>query len=388
MHQTPNPLKTETRRGDSHFKRGVPPRILLSQVRNTVPFLFEGPEPTDPHLSLLRRVDSQLAATEGDIELGHAGYFRLCLSAHHATVASYVPTDVDNQIRFTLWDPGLPVETTIAMAETVEESAAWDARKMATRWQPSPLDAGYLSGHIGEWLSTAVAAYGALKRKVPDAAQEMLGLIEACVQRHSAIYAEFRKRGDGVSMLMAATTIAHNLGDLDRVIDMWALAETDPLRAKLYKAAHGTAWPQLKHAGDLNKAYMAVHAHRHFPLREPRGLRRSVALLMPINPFLDTWGATVGKSAALQPEDVGEIVEALAHGFTRLVDFGYARALAGIEQSFPGGLNNLGNYLPAKVLRAIKSGPIRTASSVSRQRFEEQMANRALQFNPANHPGK
>src|SRR5262249_8642334 len=154
-------------------------------------------------------------------------YYHLCLAAHHATVASYVPTDVDNQIRFKLWDPTLSPPVVRAMAAHVESSLDWDCRPGSTRWIPAATGDGDVSGHPGEGFSTSVAAYAALRRKDPEAAAVMAGLIDGEMRRQAQNFTEFKRRGDGVSLLKTAAILAHNLGDFDRVADMWMLADDD-----------------------------------------------------------------------------------------------------------------------------------------------------------------
>src|SRR5438046_876031 len=102
--------------------RGVSPSILLAQTKNTVPFIFDrdfltAPARENSYLHALLELDKSVTALarSGDAgtplktspQLTHSQYFELCLAAHHATVASFVPTDVDNQIRFRLWHPAL-----------------------------------------------------------------------------------------------------------------------------------------------------------------------------------------------------------------------------------------------------------------------------------------
>ena len=145
------------------------------------------------------------------------------------------------------------------------------------------MDDGILTGHLGEWFSTAVAAYGALRRKDPDRAAAMAALIDEEMVRQARIFEAFKRAGDGVNLLKSATILAHNLGDFDRVVDMWALDADDPLR-RWYKAGHEAGREKaLKQAGDLNKALMAIHSHRHFPLREPKALRRAVPAQFPLD---------------------------------------------------------------------------------------------------------
>src|SRR4051812_24122274 len=98
--------------------RGIAPKLLLEQVVNTASFALDpGFHPGLPYLDVLRR-ERETPSTE----IGPVPYFRLSVSAHFTTVATYVPTDVDNQIRFKLWDPTLAVEPILEMADWVEQA--------------------------------------------------------------------------------------------------------------------------------------------------------------------------------------------------------------------------------------------------------------------------
>jgi hypothetical protein len=381
------------------FPRGIAPQILLAQVRNTVPFLFEqGSEDFDraPYLQTLREMARRPAA---ELEtLSHFDYFKLCVSAHFGTVSSFVPTDVDNQIRFRLWSPQLPLETTGEMARLVLEARNWDLTVISERLVRGPSTGRVLSGMHGEWFSIAAAAYCATRKKAPELAAELDRAIRAELLQEAETFAEFARARDGVGLLKAATTIAHNLGDLDRVMDQWNLEDEDPLRVDCYKTGHADqALPKdpalrdarrwLLQAGHLNKeplafTSMADENHRHFALRAAKCLRRSRDLLLPIAPFYDDWGARVGKHPALSPEEVAEIVECLMEGFEKLKPVGrtqtYPRALAGIESTFPGGLSRLCQYLPSKTAKTLRSGQLRTFCSVPRRRFEEQLSAHGL----------
>ena len=362
-----------------HTPRGIAPHILLEQAKNTIPFVFErkdlGLTVEQRHLALLR---SEPNPTE------HEKYFELCLATHHATVASFVPTDVDNQIRAKLWSQAATTETLVAMAELVIESYHWDFRPVSTRWITTP-SGMILTGHHGEWFSTAAAAYAALRKRAPETAGKVADMMISEVRRHAKCFSEFRKKRDGIGMLKAAPLVAHNLGDLDRVIEAWNLPEADPVRLAVYKAGHepreGLS-DDLIVAGNLNKTYTAKENHRHFALRAARSLRRSGDLLLPLGPFFDEWGATVAKHPSLNPEDVGNIAEQLVGGWERLGGecFGYARALAGIESTFSGGLNRLTQYLPSRVAKTLKAGPLRAQCAVSKARFESQWNQFALNF--------
>jgi hypothetical protein len=357
--------------------RGIAPETLLDQLKNTIPFVFElgfAPKASEPHLKFLRQ--PEIDATNA------VQYFKLCLAAHHASVASFVPTDVDNQIRLKLWHPSLSAEVLAQMSDLVTESLQWSFTSVSTRVVKGPESNELLSGHHGEWFSTAVAAYAALRKKDPVRSQEMCDRIINEVKREAALFTELKNAGDGIGLLKASTLIAHNLGDLDRVIEMWELSENDSLRKAVFKAGHKNptvGGKALIEAGALNKAYMAVENHRHFALRASRCLRRSADLLLPIGPFFDDWGATVAKHPALSPEDIGDVVEKLIDGWERLkAPVGYARAIAGIEREFAGGYTRLSLYVPARLSKTLRAGSLKTLCIVPRARFENQWIQWAL----------
>ena len=376
-------------------RRGIVPAILLQHVRNTAAFIFEEDfvsrfppdESRYEHLAIIQRATTQRP-------LSHLEYFELCLAAHHVSVGTYVPTDVDSQIRFKLWHPALPTGTLVAMAQTVLRSRAWDCRPMSTRWIASLKDPQLLiSGHDGEWLSTAAGAYAALRKRAPEQAAEIAGAIVRELQKEAQLYRERCEAREGIGMLKIATLIAHNLGDLDRVLDLWNVGDEDPLKSAVYKAGHVAESPAgsrepgtetrfdgvLWAAGKLNKDCMAIENHRHFALRAARPLRKSSDLLLPIGPFFDDWGALVAAHPGLTPEEKGLVAERLIDGWERLAGpIGYARALAGMLENFPGGFQSLSQYLPAKLSRTLKSGPLRSLCAVPKKRFEEQWAQTAL----------
>src|SRR4051794_14305273 len=105
----------------SKFNGWIGPQNLLGLVRNTAPFLFDAatrpevPPPTSSRLielgepprgwlNILALGEKLSEVDESSKEDGGRGdYFALCLACHHATVATFVPTDVDSKIRGHLW---------------------------------------------------------------------------------------------------------------------------------------------------------------------------------------------------------------------------------------------------------------------------------------------
>lgn len=346
--------------------RGVTPEILLSHVRNTIPFLFEGRE------EWVRRAPHVAPLLSGGDFSGQIEYFRLCLAAHHATVSSFVPTDVDNQIRLHLWQGASP-ETVKAMAELVLESRTWDYRPLSPRWIETA--SGRLSGHAGEWLSTAVAAYGALRKRAPEDAARMAAEIESELKLEAAVFDDLARNRDGMGLIVATPLIAHNLGDFNRVKEMWSIADDPALDFDILRGR------TLRCAAELNKVKTAAENHRHFALRKPRCLRASVDFLIGMGPFYDDWGLRLTRHPLLTPENLAEIAGALIEGLERTPgSVGYTRALAGIEQGFRGGPQALQNHLPARDAKKLKAGPLRSLISVRREPFEQQWSQFALQF--------
>lgn len=326
---------------------------------NTMPYLFE---PEAGHTELVRFPPARAHREyQPGASLTHFEYFRLCLSAHYLTCATPVPTDVDNQIRQKLWPRQLPLETALEMAGLVLESRDWDFTLVTERYsrgaQGTPCEKDVLSGHLGEWFTVACGAYCATTQYTSlDAGRAREAILEAIAgesKRHADVFESLWKAGDGVACLKASASIAHNFGDLDRVMDMWQLDVADPLRLGFYKLGsqpfdaerklryRGNPWV----AGELYKSVidggsMSFDNHRHFALRKPRAIRRKREFLIPTGPFFDDWGRAVARGLATAngkpSEDTLEVVEALSYGWKKLPNTrGYGRALRAMKEIHP-----------------------------------------------------
>lgn len=334
------------------------------------PFLFEGPEPEGAPLRYLR-----VLRAYGGGPLDALAYYELCLCAHWATAGSFVPTDVDNGIRWKHWrdaQPGLVEE----QAKLVLEALSWDYAPVTAKITGA--GGRRVSTHEGTWFSVAVGAYAACLEARPALGAIVLDAMRAEAEREDRAYAACEGPLD---LLKTSALIAHNFGDLDRVADQWELKPSDPLRAALYDAAKPGSplfGGRLGRAGLIHQKHMGADNHRHYPLRAAKGLRRSADLLLPVGPFFDGWGRRVGRHPALSPDEVAEAVRALTDGWVRMHEpAGYARALSGILEVYPGGRRALGRLLPAKDLRMLESGALKAALDVPQARFEAQWANRA-----------
>jgi hypothetical protein len=313
-----------------------------------------------PPARVLREAAGRLAEGETLEGLSHAEYFKLCLSAHYSTCGTPVPTDVDRQIRQKLWSASLPLSTALEMAEWVLTSRDWDFTLVSTRFvhggtgTESGIEKQVLSGHYGEWFTVAAGAYSAFSSRNEPEAQEMrdrlFHAIAAEVKRHSDVFASLSRVRDGVGVLKASSSIAHNLGDLDRVMDMWSLPVGDPLRLAFYKlgATPFDSNGKLRYSGrlwvagelykeKLGEGSMALENHRHFALRKPRALRRYRELVVPTAPFFDDWGEVIARRwDEWTAEEHADLLEALTEGWERQPGtFAYGRALVGMMQVSP-----------------------------------------------------
>ncbi|MBI3297151.1 MAG: hypothetical protein HYZ75_03240 [Elusimicrobia bacterium] len=356
---------------------GIAPPLLLSQVENTAPFLF-AEEGGPPYARVLRA----WKAAAPDPEPALLPYFELCMAAHWATAGAYVPTNVDSAIRLKLWNEACPEGTLEAMADVVLDSASWDYVPFTARRAALP-DGSVLATHEGTWFSVAAGAYAAMRSRDPERAGRLSDAVAAEVRREARGLAALLEAGDGLGFLKAAALVCHNLGDLDRVVDMWELPEDDPLRRRVYAAGlPGSAehHPLFARAAEVNSARLAPENHRHLALRAARCLRRRREFLLPVGPFFDDWGAFLGDRprSGLSGPELGEVVCALLDGMSRGVSGeGYPRALAGILDTVPGGFGDLSKCMPSSAARALMSGALRQAISLPRARFEARWAKLA-----------
>jgi hypothetical protein len=303
---------------------------------------------------------------------------RIRLAAHYATVATFVPTDVDAHIRHHMWLSVADPETFARGKACIDEAAVRDARSVSARVTDG------LSGHDGEWLSVRAGALGrALVLGLDDAAALLVDEIDAELDREQRIFAEALERGAPATTTLAlATTIAHNLGDLSRVVDAWPNgAGASELRARYSRLGHpdrARRWGgDFLVAGALNKELMAIENHRFLGLRQARALRRSRTLLLPVGPWFDSWGETVCRSGLLDDADRAEVVTALTELHLRSPgQEGCLRALAAFHRETRGGLRWYGTALPARLRKEIARGRIREAIDVPRERFEARIESR------------
>lgn len=354
------------------MKNGIANSVLVAQVRNTAAWLWQEPaaaaitavldgaadEPLDDGPSLLR-------------------VLRLRLAAHYATVATFVPTDVDAHIRHHHWVAIEDPDVFVAARGLIGEAVAREPKLVSARVTDG------LSGHDGEWLSVRAGALGrALVLGLDDEATSLAKEIDAELDREEhAFSAALARDAAAPTTLALATTVAHNLGDLSRVVEAWPRAAQGRGYEERYtRLGHADA-PQGRTsfvlAGVLNKELMALENHRFLALRKPRALRRSRELLLPVGPWFDAWGEALVSSPHLDDNDRAEVVAALIDLHLRSPEQqGCLRALAGLHRATRGGLSHHATALPARTRKEIARGRIRAALDVTREQFDARMEKR------------
>lgn len=387
---------------------GIAPKLLCEQVENTAAWALEGATNT-PELSWRRALvhgrelesawnepEIIAANSAGDspakkpdtktVTAARIAYFELMLAAHYATVATFVPTDVDTRIRFHAWQEVRERSAFEAMVVHIDHAAKyWSAPAMSARTVDVGL--GPVSGHDGEWFSVRAGALGrAIQLRFDDLVEHIAKSIDDELDRERESFEiAVRTRGREIDALRIGCAIAHNLGDLSRVVVDWTakgpVAEQYVKRyGRLGHTDSDNPVKTFQRVGTLNKAVTAPENHRFLPLRKPRGLRRHRALLLPIGPFFDQWGETLATHSSLDRAARAEVLGVLidAHEADPSQQ-GYLRAMAGMHRATRGGLDELAKELPAKQRRSVSGGLIREALGVNVERFEARMVNRFKQ---------
>ncbi len=378
--------KKQAKSGSALTGTGIPLNILLKHVENTAPFLFQGEiDSKSINCEFLEKLRSYKKNLKLLKTVDLAEYFHICLCAHWTTAGTFVPTDVDNQIRKTLWTHNSIQKHIDKMAKTTIKSWKWDYSQVTNRKSYNRLNSEVMSTHEGTWLSVAIGAYCALvKNKKTELAAEMAEVIIAEIRKEESILLQLREDRDHINFLRAAPLMAHNFGDLDRVIVQWEMDENDPFIKKIFKLGHRLHPdydPILVYTGKVNKEFSSKENHRHMSMRQPKCLRKSYKFLIPVGPFMDDWGHALGSSDQLSLSEKGEIVGALFEGYKRQDQaFGYIRAFRTLLHELEDGMNTLEQDIPFDIISEIKSSPFLELSKISREEFEADYARRLTDF--------
>jgi hypothetical protein len=358
------------------WAKWISPQTLLSQVYNTAPFLKDRmPAAERGRLiemggtpdGFLRILASWENIHRGDLHHSEQlqDYFALCLACHHATVATYVPTDVDTKIRGMTWRETSHAEVLKPMLRLALDARGWTEQGISTR------SVRGVSGHNGEHWSAIAGGLGRmLELGETAAAEEAKAAIEGEIAREQAVFDQAAAEpGAELDLLRLAMTLAHNRGDLTQGMGFW---KKTPVTLPLIN--HLTTRGRFDLAVRMYQdTGLSAEGHRHYPLRPVKALRRSPATLLPLCPFLDDWGAVV---AGLEESD--EVLAALVLGCQKLKgQQGYYRAIAAMYRTSPDAFERAAARMPNATQRLLREAEMRKSIGVPRISFESMMRKRA-----------
>ena len=292
-------------------------------------------------------------------------YFALCLSCHHATVATFVPTDVDTKIRGLTWRATPDPEVLKPMLRFALAARGWTEEGISTRCVRG------VSGHNGEHWSAIAGGLGRMLELGDTAsAEEAQTAIEAEIDRQQAVFDKTAEEpGAELDLLRLAMTLAHNRGDLTQGMGFWKKTPaTLPLMEHLSSRGRFDQAVRI-----YQETGLAAEGHRHYPLRPVKALRRSPQTLLPLPPFLDDWGAVVSRL-----DESDEVLAALVTGCQKLKgQQGYYRAIAGMYAASAGAFDRAAARMPSATQRLLRSAEMRKLIDVPRVSFESMMRKRA-----------
>ncbi len=403
--------------GRGAFGGFIGPRTLIGNVRVAAPYLFDGSHARCGELLALPQGSAApcerahgalgwwqllldprgLEASDAPTAAARTDYFALCLAAHHASVATYVPTDVDAKIRHALWFEQSEELEHARMRSLALAHGAWELDGFSARLVPVPDGSGArsVSSHDGERLSVWCGALLSCQHfGWREAAREFEERVADELAREARGFdALARSRGRELDCLRAAAALTHNAGDVNQ-----ALSSSDAAKAAQHSARSGDdAFGRLKarfadlstadptrfggafaRAGLLYRTLLAAEGHRHYPLRQAKCLRAHPDLLLPVGPFLDAWGERLARWRPWGDAERALVVAALLDGCRKVPgQLGYYRALSAFERELPGGLARLAPQLAASQRRELKDSALRQRLALPRASFEHSYAKRA-----------
>lgn len=358
------------------WDRWISPETLIAQVQTTAPFLAARLPTAEPRRLIdlggsadgfLRILASWQNLLREDLsrEEQLQDYFAICLACHHATVATFVPTDVDTKIRGIVWQESRDPQVLRPMLRLALASRAWTEDGVSVRAVRG------VSGHHGEQWSAIAGGLGRLLQLGDTAsAEEAQAAIETEIDRQQAVFdAVAAESGAEIDVLRLSMTLAHNRGDLSQGMGFW---KRTPASAALMehlqtRGRFDLAVKVYQHTG------MSAEGHRHYPLRAVKVLRRSPATLLPLSPFLDEWGAAVARI-----DESYEVLAALVTGCQKVQgQQGYYRAIAGMRMAAPEAFERAAAHMPNAAQRLLRDADLRKRIDVPRVSFESMMRKRA-----------
>lgn len=376
----------------------IAPEAILELVRNTAPFLPQLPVEATPLWELgtgpqgfLRILAAASAALqrEANFEDDILNYLAVCLASHHATVATFVPTDVDTKIRGLIWRKVRAHELLRPMVDLALAMGNWSLEGISTR-ATTHGDSGPVSGHNGEWLSVICAAHGRCLKLGDDEYAEKTGAaIDAELLREATVFAKALKTtGLELDTLRLAASLTHNLGDVDQAISFWTTEEmTAQSRVRFHRLAHENTKPyggQFQLAAALYRDAMSAEGHRHYPLRHVKALRRSADLLLPLGPFLDDWGGVLATHPCLQLAERAEVLDEMIRGCRKIAgQQGYFRAIAGFQATAGRTFEQCMVHLPSATRKELRDSTFQKQIAVPKVSFESMMKKKVVNLRAA-----
>lgn len=398
---------------------------LIGLVRSTAPYLFpESSErmviddedgvssmrTTDPtstqrllHLSAGRQgwrdvLSSPLRsirATSKPTEEERVDYFALCMASHFATVATYVPTDVDSKIRGHCWKDPSP-DVLYAQLEILKHALQWNAdevsRKVVSVYDDELGQDMSVSGHNGEWLGVLCGAWGAFLN---------LGDMKTASFLEHAIYSELNREAKAfrlqrmtkpntqsdTMLLKIAAIVTHNVGDVDQGLSYWDDTKEKYRQefAKFSRLAHERGerfGGEFLIAKALYKDLLSAEGHRNYPLRESKCLRRSPDFMLPLGPWYERWGRLVATHPGLSEDERTHITRQLLRGCDSSSkawcvpnQVGYYRALQGIASCT--GVERMSLHLDKDSRAVLNDHLARSHLSLTEDAFASKLGKRA-----------
>ncbi len=368
------------------MKHGIAPKTLAAQVVNTAGWALDLETPVGRSVAALTvrgadRIEAVWRERPRDLD-----YFRLLLSAHFLTVATFCPTDVDARIRHHIWaemdDPGELARAVDIVDEFAALDPRWVSARVVTDGAADAPREKTLSGHDGEWFSVRAGALGqalALGSPAADVAAHLEAAIEDELAREAAMFEARLASGDMVETLSAATVLAHNVGDLSRVVEAWpkGVGESQRRYARLGHTPDRARFNgSFYAAGAINKAIMAIENHRFLALREARVLRGARHLLLPIGPFFYDWGKHIARALETEKER-GQVLGALVEThLSRKEQQGVLRAIAGLAEANVGSWDDVIACMPARLRKIATTGDVQAAIKTPERAFLARLENR------------
>lgn len=309
-------------------------------------------------------------------------YFALCLAAHHSTVATYVPTDVDSKIRGLLWRETKEPETLRMMFRLGEAMHRWTLDGYSLRTIDCGRN-GIVSGHDGEWLSVMAGALGRFFALGDEeyAALARMAIHHELLREANAFVEVCLTPGREIDAMRVAMSVIHNLGDLNQGISFWnGPARKSESALQFERLAQENVdgyggifrWP-----GELYKELLASEGHRHYPLRAVKPLRRAAELMLPLGPFLDDYGAQIATTDRLDISEKAEALEAFVRGCKKVPNqLGYYRAISGFREASARTFDSAVSKMPGSSHKLLKEPEMRQRTAVPRRSFESTYVKR------------